>query len=736
MSHTISHTINHHMDKTMTGCAEQLLHCAKPMPELLKRWEREGLLTPLDRHFALEMARCHHEDSPLFLLICALLSRQLSSQHACLVLSHIDYANPLQETHSQCVIRLSAHELEERLARMSAVQCLSGDNSGEKGGDNSADKSTDQSSYKSADAPELRPLVLENGRLYLQRYHQFETQVAWAIKGLAQRTIPLDEPRVSAQLDLLFPKTAAAAEPDWQKIATATALTKAFTLITGGPGTGKTTTVTKLLLLLQLQRTQAQHHADGQQGKALDIRLVAPTGKAAARLSESIKASKARLAAELAPRGDSQLLAALELIPEQASTLHRLLGVIPNSHKFRHHRDNPLHLDLLIVDEASMVDLPMMHKLLSALPEHARLILLGDQDQLASVEAGAVLADICAGLKVRRSQEEQGKGASLWQMRYSQEQAQRLERLTGAQLQAFIHPSPMLGDNLSMLMHSHRFKGDAGIGLLAGAVNRADLTQILHTWQQGHSELHWLEHAAAPSAKAGTQQPPQTKLAINAGLRALLAQAVDAYRPYLELIARHQQALLSLQSDYEPEAIIDSFNQYRLLCAMRGGDYGVEGSNQAVTQALAGAKLIEPAQEFYLGRPVIIQCNDYNLGLFNGDIGLVLQDKDKPQRLMAHFIRADGSILKVLPARLPSHETCYAMTVHKSQGSEFARVALVLPTAPSPSQWQLLTKELVYTAITRAKQQFTCLGSQSVFERAVSQSTQRASGLAHRLWAD
>ncbi|MBB1382165.1 ATP-binding domain-containing protein, partial [Shewanella sp. SR41-2] len=185
---------------------------------------------------------------------------------------------------------------------------------------------------------------------------------------------------------------------------------------------------------------------------------------------------------------------------------------------------------------------------------------------------------------------------------------------------------------------------------------------------------------------------------------------------------------------HSEQTIIDSFNQYRVLCAMRAGEFGVEGMNIAITDSLKHAKLINPQNEFYLGRPIIIQSNDYNLGLFNGDIGLILQDSTKPSRLMAHFVMADGSLLKVLPARLPSHDTCYAMTVHKSQGSEFDKVSFVLPHKPSSAQWQLLSKELLYTAITRAKNHFYCLGTSMIFEKASKQATSRASGLAWRLW--
>ncbi|MCU8034999.1 MULTISPECIES: exodeoxyribonuclease V subunit alpha [unclassified Shewanella] len=703
-----------------------------PLPELLKQWEQERLLTPLDRHFALEMSHLHPSDSqqPLFILLCALLSQQLSSQHSCLVLAHIVPLNPMAEQNSHCKITLSLEALTETLQTFDAV----------------------------GQAGSNKPLIFDNGRLYLQRYHQFETSVAASLirlsgsvsRQLSEEASHQEQPQIAklrSLLDQLFPANVSdphsltnsedTAPIDWQKVATATALGKKLSVITGGPGTGKTTTVTKLLLLLQMESQQ-------------EIRLVAPTGKAAARLSESIKASKARLAKELSAhanvidearnRNSQDFLTALGRIPEEASTLHRLLGVIPNSPHFRHHQGNPLRLDLLIVDEASMVDLPMMYKLLSALPEHASLILLGDQDQLASVEAGAVLADICAGLKIPIDPNNLAQNniasssPALWQMRYSKEQAERLSALTGFELTPYISNAPKLGDSLCMLMHSHRFKGDAGIGLLASAVNRADLQGILQVWQQGPAELSWLEHSMIVSQTQAKVSEP----ANNVGLNLLLEQACQQYGAYLGALNSHASNNDASNSDVgtRPSTadIIERFNQYRILCAMRSGDYGVEGINQYVTQALANAKLIKPLQEFYLGRPIIIQSNDYNLGLFNGDIGLILQDEDKPERLMAHFIKADGSLLKVLPARLPSHETCYAMTVHKSQGSEFSRVALVLPPSPSLAQWQLLTKELVYTAITRAKVHFTCLGTQHVFERASSQATQRASGLADRLW--
>ncbi|MCL1142914.1 exodeoxyribonuclease V subunit alpha [Shewanella gaetbuli] len=701
-----------------------MLNHSQPIEALLKQWQQEKLLTPLDRHFALELtqieARAGHFASPnpaenhqrqqLFLLICALLSQQLSNQHSCLVLDQIDLANPMAEnvstapysklTQASCQIALDHQSLTKVLSEFNAI--------GQPG--------------------ENTPIILDHNRLYLNKYYFFETQVAQKLTTLANTNIDIDSKdnvnaiKLPQYINALYPREINDPQFNWQKIATATALTKALAVITGGPGTGKTTTVTKLLLLLLTQKT-------------LKIRLVAPTGKAAARLSESIKASKQRLLHSLTDTSmhnvsqegtslnssDLQVLQdALHAIPEEASTLHRLLGVVPHSHQFRHNKDNPLRLDLLVIDEASMVDLPMMYKILSALPNNARLILLGDQDQLASVEAGAVLADICQGLKVATD--------SGWQMRYSAEQAATINRLTQDDVSEFIEPTNVqanhFGDSLCMLMHSHRFKGDAGIGQLAKAVNYSNIAKIRQVWRKDYQELHWFEH------QISAQQD-------NLGKQALLTLSVAAYQPYLQMIQHNQQVFAQRQVNtaiYSAEQIIEQYNQYRMLCAMRASEYGVEGMNQAVTDSLRQAELIAPKQEFYLGRPIIIQSNDYNLGLFNGDIGLILQDSRNPRQLMAHFVQADGSLLKVLPARLPTHDTCFAMTVHKSQGSEFDQVSLVLPPKPSVSQWQLLTKELVYTAITRAKNHFYCLGSANVFEKAAKQVTQRSSGLAQRLW--
>ena len=565
------------------------------------------------------------------------------------------------------------------------------------------------------------PLRLWQGRLYLTRYHDFELGVARHLRFLSEKAEwpeitpalsrlfardyglvfgALLDARLSADfsarqfvekyLDLVYPD-----EVDWprieallasaqaaselsaldalvpealccngQKLAAATAAARPFAVISGGPGTGKTTTVAKLLAILV--------ETGLQQGKATAIRLVAPTGKAAARLTESIGSALQGL--DLAP----EVVAA---IPTEAGTLHRLLGVIPGRSQFRHHAGNPLHLDLLVVDEASMVDLPMMARLLDALPKHARLILLGDKDQLASVEAGAVLGDIC----------------SFTAQGMSPEQAHWLSRQTGYRLQG-TPAGATVRDSLCLLTKSWRFDKYSGIGQLAWACNDGDGAALEAVWSQGFKDisLHpWVGEA----------------------YEALIAQGVEGYGAYLK----------AARAGEDPAAVFKAFNGFQLLCALRDGPFGVEGLNQRLELALSRAGLIQRDGDWYAGRPVMVVRNDHGIGLYNGDMGLCLPDETG--RLKVWFEQPDGSLRSLLPSRLPPHETVYAMTIHKSQGSEFAHTVLVLPDSPSP----LLTRELVYTGITRAKARLALYGDRALLAQAVRKKTERYSGLAERL---
>lgn len=452
---------------------------------------------------------------------------------------------------------------------------------------------------------------------------------------------------------------------NWQKVAAAVALSSRFAVISGGPGTGKTTTVAKLLAAIVSS-------SDNPNGP--EIKLVAPTGKAANRLTESIGK-----AVEALPVTDS----VRRKIPAQASTIHRLLGAIPNRVEFRHHQGNRLHLDVLVVDEASMVDLPLMARLLSALPEHARVILLGDRDQLASVEAGAVLGDICLGA---------GQG-------FSPPRAKLLSALTG-----FVLPEaaglPAVADSVCLLRKSYRFHAQSGVGQLAYAINAGDTRTLDRVIQSGFRDiaLHELDTDIYSEA---------------------IHLAVQGYRPYLT----------AMVDGLPPRDVLRRFSECRLLCALSDGPFGVKGLNSVIEKALAKAGLVSPGEEsFYPGRPVMVTQNDHGLGLYNGDIGIVVKQEEG---LRVVFEMADGTVRAFLPSRLPEHQTAYAMTIHKSQGSEFSHTILVLPPTPTP----VMTRELVYTGVTRAKDRLDVYATRASLERAVKRKNQRFSGLADALRA-
>lgn len=482
-----------------------------------------------------------------------------------------------------------------------------------------------------------QPLILDGQRLYLYRYWQYEQQLLNAI----QQRLSLSSNAVinADSLTRLFPQAAA---NDLQKHAAQVALQSHFCIISGGAGTGKTTTVAKILALLLEQNPQ------------LRIALAAPTGKAATRLKETL------MRADL---DCSDVVKAA--MPQQTYTLHRLLGAIPDTPNFRHHADNPLLYDVVVIDEASMVDLALMAKLLQALLPHTRLILLGDKDQLASVEIGSVLGDICAG---------------------AQETPQTPQ---AARLQ----------ENIVLLQTSHRFKADSGIGAVAEAVKRGDAEQAL---QHLHSEQIGLQWQNVPE---------NSQLLINA----LRSSLLSGFQNYLRAKT--------------PEQALQALDEFRVLSALRRGRYGVENLNRLIEQLFNEQRLIDLNYRWYHRRPILITCNDYNLNLFNGDVGVIFWEQHE---IKAFFRDEDNSIRSFYPNRLPEHETVYAMTIHKSQGSEFEKVLLLLPDQDSP----LLTRELVYTGITRAKQAVAVWGKAAIFRNAVQQRIQRNSGLKAALWGN
>ncbi len=643
----------------------------------LDAWVALRWLRPLDRAFARFLHDDGGEREPRVLLAAALASHQLGRGHPALDLA-VTLADPAGAL-SLPPPELALPDPPPRLPEHWLTGLVPADWTGQLAA---------SAVVGGPLADGTSPLVLTGGRLYLRRYWHYERQVALGIRQrLAQRlAVPAD---LAARLDALFGPLRSDDEKNrtavhWQSVAAAVAARSAFAVISGGPGTGKTTTVVRLLGLLQ--ELALERDPD----RPLLIRLAAPTGKAAARLTESIGKAVGELDAGVRPH-----------IPAEVSTLHRLLGARPDTRHFRHHAGNPLALDVLVIDEASMVDLEMMASVLAALPPQARLILLGDKDQLASVEAGAVLGSLCADAV--------GHDAPDAAANCSPELAGWLRQASGYAVQALdAGPSP-LGDHVVVLKKSHRFGAASGIGRLARAVNAGDMAQVEAVWRQELPDVTWL------TVKDEAD-------------RQIDRLVLDGYRPYLRLVARGAEG----KADEWARSVLDAFGTFRLLCALRRGAWGVEGLNLRCAAILRGAGLIAGHDgEWYPGRPVMVTRNDYALGLMNGDIGLTLPDGDG--RLRVCFALADGSLKRVLPSRLGDAETVYAMTVHKSQGSEFGHTALVLPDRNNP----VLGRELVYTGITRAKTRFTLLTpTPAVLARAVAQRTLRSSGLAEALATD
>ena len=542
-------------------------------------------------------------------------------------------------------------------------------------------------------------LVFDQNKLYMRRYYSFEFELAQAI---STRLTPDTQPvinDVSHCIKALFPASnSSQSDIDWQQLAVANAINKNFSVIAGGPGTGKTYTVTKLLAALLILAKKENSN------NKLAIALVAPTGKAAQRLTESINYAIAGFADVI----DKEIL---DDIPSNAQTIHRLLGVIPNSPNFRHHQNNLLDYDVILIDEVSMVDLPMMTRIFRALKPTTKVILLGDADQLPSVAVGSVLADIAP---------RPHKGYSQSNYHYLTQVCQIDEQqLIKAFNKATVDNSDGVSDYLSYLMKSRRFDGEGGIGKLATNVIESDVEQSwqLLTEHQGNS----------PDSNS------QLSL-VNGELKTWLTP----------LIKQYYQRISACQSIEEAFELLAKF---RVLCVTRQGEFGVEAINQLIQEMIVGRATFNQQKQNYHGMPIMISENDYKLGLFNGDIGLLwsveTNTSSNSMQLMAFFeqsiseknvqkekhIKQDkltiAAYKSILPSRLPKFETVYAMTIHKTQGSEFDHVAMVLPKGDSP----LLSRELLYTGITRAKSFLTVATNQYAWQQGVSRAVKRYSGL-------
>ena len=648
----------------------------------LERLADAGLLRRLDSALARFVAAQDVEAEPALLVAAAVLAQMEGRGHSCLPLAALP-ANPneiLGWSKEAIPVQLSLWERLpsqlpawlQALRRSPVVRVIGAE----------------------GDMTDLgQPLVLLDGPaplLYLRRYWDYERSVA---AQLLQRTAAdgaaVDEAQVHDWLQRLFPQPA---QPlDWQKLACALALRGRMSVITGGPGTGKTYTAARLLALL---------FATAEDATQLRVALAAPTGKAAARLKQSIDTSLLELQGAMQGKLD---LEPLVRRMGAARTLHSLLGARPDTRRFAHHAGNPLDVDVLIVDEASMIHLEMMSALLQALPPTARLILLGDKDQLASVEAGAVLGDLCRDAQ---------------QGRYAFDTQAYVQRVTGQTLPAEYLANgnaPELAQHTVMLRESRRFSGP--IGQLALAVNAGDAPGamgLLHAQTRAglNAEL-WAREGGEIDAVVRSAVQGRGNAASYAAYAEVLAGGIG--RRFADEAAHHAWV----------SAVLKAFDRYRLLCAVREGTWGVAGLNRAVESAFQRLGAIRKDGEWYAGRPVMVTRNDAQLGVFNGDIGMALPSFADPARLRVYF--QQGELLHhVSTARLAHVETAFAMTVHKSQGSEFEHTALVLAAQGG----SVLSRELVYTGITRARLAFSLWSEvPGLLGSAMGSPTQRSSGL-------
>ncbi len=700
----------------------------------LHAWAELGWLRRLDSALATQLQRLDAGTSPAVLVAAAVLAQMEGRGHTCLAVQALASAPvdllgwPADAVQSPPgLLALWAHMPQGTAAWMLALQAAP------------------SACLRRADAPdEGQPLVLGGSAdaplLYLRRYRAYEERVGHKLLQRAQSAVPVPEALARAWLDRFFGQ----APSDWQKLACAIALRAHLSVITGGPGTGKTYTAARLLALLL-----ALHEGPG----PLRVALAAPTGKAAARLKQSIDGSLKALQAQshVAQTGEG-MPAALDLDTliqriGPARTLHALLGARPDTRQFRHHAANPLDVDVLIVDEASMVHLEMMDALLQALPPTARLVLLGDKDQLASVEAGAVLGDVCR---------DAARGA------YRPETLRYAQAVAGQSLAPGFHASPTqpvsaLAQQTVMLRKSRRFDGP--IGQLALAVNAGDAEAAWACLAASRSPS-WGADAGAGSVSERDQeisswpllalQPdtPQAVCALALGKPIgpssgpSSAAGKPSYVDYLQCLRQGPMGqgegegdggAEGQHADEHPHAawvrrVLRAFDRFRILCAVHQGEWGTTALNAAVQKALADARWLQPQGEWFAGRPVMVTRNDAQLGVFNGDVGVVLPN---PQGVLKVWFLDGEQLRSVSVSRLAHAETAFVMTVHKSQGSEFAHTALVLP----PGAADVLSRELVYTGITRAREQFTLIeGQAGLLHAAMARPSVRVSGL--RQWWD
>lgn len=631
------------------------------MDKLIKYLLEKKEIDHLDYHFAKFATGLTGKEETEILLAAALVSRKTREGHICINLEEYEGRN-LIANDELTVCPLLSNWLEKLKA----------------------------SPIVGKPEKDFKPLILdEKNRLYLYRYWAYENRIAKQIKKYIEENITeggLEE--LPSRLNELFPSKKNGTA-DLQKLAAYTAVVKKFCVISGGPGTGKTTTVAKILALLasfalyptgsgENEEDLFSSAANKKNQEGLRIQLAAPTGKAAARLQESIKNFKSKVNST----GIKISKEVLDLIPEEASTIHRLLGSRPGSPYFMHNRKNPLRADVLVVDEASMIDVALMSKLLEALREDAKLIILGDKDQLSSVEAGKFLGDVCT---------------SALESSYSPDFYNVIKDVTGFPPEegTSIENRHSLRDCFIHLKESHRFNDQSGIGVLSSQINKGNKEAAIQLLKESN-----FQDVSLKNVTSEIQLEKELKEKVS-----------TYYKKYL--------------CEDDPATAFKLFDQFRVLCAMREGPFGVNSINETIESIIKSEAITDVKKDWYKGMPIMITQNSYSLNLFNGDIGIVLPDSSAGGKLKAYFPSPDGSYRKLHQLRLPEYEKVYAMTVHKSQGSEFDNIVLILPDKQNP----VLTRELLYTGVTRAKSTCEVWSSEKILMAAIDANIKRSSGL-------
>jgi exodeoxyribonuclease V alpha subunit len=620
---------------------------------LLREFNEAGVLTAADVHVASRLAALGSEDDESVMLAVSLAVRAPRLAHVRVDLATIRDTAAVDADEPVDLSSLPWPEARAWIERVAASGLVAvGDD----------------------DPGAARPLRLIGSALYLDRYWGQERRLAFDLRAISEGGDP------GVRVDVLgegLARLFAGQTNGRQCLAAASAVLRRIAVVAGGPGTGKTTTVARIVALLAEQATAAGSP------RPL-VALAAPTGKAAARLEESVHEEATRL-----PVGESirDLLGGL-----QASTLHRLLGRRPGSYsRFRHDRDNHLPHDVVIVDETSMVSLSLMASLVDALAPDARLVLVGDPGQLASIEAGAVLADIV--------------GPAADELMIGARSRAALEQATGHSVAAVDPPaSAAIADGIVVLDRVHRF--GEGIARLAAGIRRGDLDEVLDVLRDPPEDVTWIPVDVADRAAGADAIAPVRDLAIGAARSVIEAARAGAAREAIEALAA-----------------------FRILCAHRRGAQGVTTWTARIEAWLeASLEGFAAEDRWYVGRPLLVTENDYELRLYNGDTGVIVDSA--PDRALAAFERR-GEIIEVSPTRLEAVDTVYAMTIHKSQGSQFDVAAVLLPEPTS----RILTRELLYTAATRARRRLILAGTEETIRAAVRRPVARASGLRTRLWS-